>query len=230
MAASEMPATTDVLADRADLPRPAVTVDLVLLTLIGGDLRVLLIKRRGWPFADMWAIPGRFVRLDESLEDAARRTLAEQATVRDVYLEQLYTFGEPDRDPRTRVITVVYYALVDAAQITVRPGADGAERRWFSLYDLPPLAFDHATILSYTLQRLQGKLEYTTIGFQLLPLAFTLRELQEVYEAILHRPLEKRNFRKKILATGLLEPTDQTKMEGPHRPARLYRFRPGAAR
>jgi 8-oxo-dGTP diphosphatase len=213
-----------------DYPRPSVTCDVVILTLVEGDLRVLLVKRRNWPFEGMWAIPGGFLNMDESLEDAARRELEEETAVKDLYLEQLYTFGDVGRDPRTRVITVVYYALVDAARLNVRAGDDAADTQWFSMYDLPAMAFDHKNILDYTLQRLRGKLEYTNIGFQLLPPEFTLRELQAVYEAILKRTIDKRNFRKKILSTGILQETDKTKMEGSHRPARLYRFHPDAAR
>lgn len=215
-----------------DFPRPSVTVDVVILTLEDGALRILLVRRKNWPFAGMWALPGGFLNMDESLEHAARRELEEETGVADIYLEQLYTFGDPGRDPRTRVITVVYYALIDAARlgVKVRAADDAADARWFPLYDLPPLAFDHAEIVDYTIQRLRGKLEYTTIGFQLLAPEFTLSELQAVYEAILNRKIDKRNFRRKILAGDLLESTEATKMEGPHRPARLYRFRENAAR
>jgi 8-oxo-dGTP diphosphatase len=227
------PVTDPAKSYRAeDYPRPSVTVDVVILTLVEGELRILLVKRRNWPFAGMWAIPGGFINMDESLELAARRELEEETGVRDIFLEQLYTFGEPGRDPRTRVITVVYYALIDAARLNVQVQAadDAAEAEWFPLYQLPPLAFDHEEIIDYTIQRLRGKLEYTTIGFQLLAPEFTLSELQAVYEAIQNRELDKRNFRRKILSTDILEATEQTKMEGPHRPARLYRFRENAAR
>jgi 8-oxo-dGTP diphosphatase len=213
--------------DASRYERPSVTVDVVILTLRRRRLEALLIKRKHWPFEGLWAIPGGFVNPDESLEDAARRELEEETGVRDVYLEQLYTFGDPHRDPRTRVITVVYYALIRAEMLGVSAGDDAAETAWFPVYDLPPLAFDHEKILAYTMQRLRGKLEYTTIGFQLLPPEFTLSELQEVYEAILDRPLDKRNFRKKVLTTGILELTSQTRKSGQHRPAALYRFRPG---
>jgi 8-oxo-dGTP diphosphatase len=207
--------------------RPSVTVDVVILTMRRRRLEALLIKRKHWPFEDLWAIPGGFVNPDESLEDAARRELEEETGVRDVYMEQLYTFGDPKRDPRTRVITVVYYALIRAETLKVAAGDDAAEAAWFPVYHLPSLAFDHGNILAYTMQRLRGKLEYTTIGFQLLAPEFTLSELQEVYEAILERPLDKRNFRKKVLITGILEPTSHTRKTGQHRPAALYRFRPG---
>jgi 8-oxo-dGTP diphosphatase len=178
----------------------------------------------------MWAIPGGFVKMDESLEEAAKRELQEETGVQDVYLEQLYTFGDPGRDPRTRVITVVYFALLDSERLQVRAADDAVNVGWFSVYNLPQLAFDHERILEYALNRLRGKLAYTTIAFSLLPEQFTLHELQRVYEIILHRRLDKRNFRKKILSTGILEDTGAKKMEGTHRPARLYRFNPAAER
>src|SRR5579884_2208405 len=202
--------------------RPSVTVDVIMMSLRQGDLQVLLIKRRSWPFEGMWAIPGGFVNMDESLETAAKRELREETGVQDVYLEQLYTFGDPGRDPRTRVITVVYFALLDSERLQVRAADDAMDVGWFSVYHLPPLAFDHAKILQYALDRLRGKLAYTNIAFNLLPEQFTLRELQRVYEIILHCKLDKRNFRKKILSTGILEDTGAKKMEGTHRPARLY--------
>lgn len=214
--------------DPSKYERPSVTVDVVMMTIRQRDLQVLLVKRRSWPFEGMWAIPGGFIHMDESLEEAAKRELEEETGVRDVYLEQLYTFGDLGRDPRTRVITVVYFALLDAERLQIKAADDAAAVGWFSVYNLPPLAFDHAKILQYTLNRIRGKLDYTTIAFNLLPEQFTLRELQRVYEIILHRKLDKRNFRKKILSTGILEDTGAKKMEGTHRPARLYRFNPAA--
>ncbi|MGH2517914.1 MAG: NUDIX hydrolase [Ktedonobacterales bacterium] len=222
---------TDISAHMPDGDdRPAVAVDVAILTVRERRLEVLLVRRRSPPFDAMWALPGCFVRGNESLEEAARGKLDEQAGVRDAYLEQLYTFGEPDRDPRMRVITVVYYALIrpDAFQLPSGPEADDARLCW--AYEVPPLAFDHGAILDYTLLRLRSKLEYTTIGFQLLGERFTLSELQEVYEAILNRPLDKRNFRKKLLLTRIVEPTPYTKMVGQHRPAVLYRFNPRASK
>jgi 8-oxo-dGTP diphosphatase len=207
------------------LDHPAVAVDVVVLTVRERRLEVLLVRRPHPPFASRWALPGAFVRAAESLEDAARRKLAEVAGAHDAYLEQLYTFGDPRRDPRMRVITVVYYALLPPAALTVREAPD---RRLWRVYDLPELAFDHNQIVAYTLQRLRGKLEYTTIGFQLLAPEFTLSELQLVYEAILNRPLDKRNFRKKLLLTRIVEPTAHTRMSGQHRPAQLFRFNPHA--
>src|SRR5881398_846266 len=212
--------------DASKYERPSVTVDVIMMSLRRRDLQVLLIKRRSWPNEGMWAIPGGFVNIDESLETAAKRELQEETGVHDVYLEQLYTFGDPGRDPRTRVITVVYFALLDSERLQVEAASDASDVGWFSVYNLPPLAFDHEKIIQYALNRLRGKLDYTTIAFNLLPEQFTLRELQRVYEIILHRKLDKRNFRKKILATGILEDTEVKKMEGTHRPARLYRFNP----
>src|SRR5579859_1215635 len=214
--------------DPSKYDRPSVTVDVVMMSLRQRDLQVLLVKRRAWPFEGMWAIPGGFINMDESLETAAKRELQEETGVQDVYLEQLYTFGDPGRDPRTRVITVVYFALLDSERLQVKAASDAADVGWFSVYELPPLAFDHKQIIEYALNRLRGKLDYTTIAFNLLPEQFTLRELQRVYEIVLHKRLDKRNFRKKILATGILEDTGAKKMEGTHRPARLYRFNPEA--
>lgn len=210
-----------------DYPRPSVTVDVIIFTLRDNDLQALLVKRGYPPFEGMWAIPGGFVRIDESLEDAALRELEEETGVRDVYLEQLYTFGNPGRDPRGRVITVAYFALVPADAVQPRPGDDTAEARWWSVYDLPPLAFDHADILAYALKRLRYKLEYTAVGFELLPETFTLSELQTAYEIILGEKLDKRNFRRKIIGAGVIEETGEYRV-GEGRPAKLYRFRADA--
>jgi 8-oxo-dGTP diphosphatase len=207
--------------------RPSVTVDLVIFTLLKKALHVLLVRRRNAPFTGMWALPGGFVHIDESLEDAARRELREESNVEDVYLEQLYTFGEPDRDPRTRVITVAYIALVRAERQRLRAATDAAEVSWFPAYDPPALAFDHRQILDYAVTRLRYKLEYTALAFELLPEEFTLTELQETYEHILNEQLDKRNFRRKVLQADILEETGRRRM-GEHRPARLYRFRAGA--
>jgi 8-oxo-dGTP diphosphatase len=210
-----------------DYPRPSVTADVIIFTLRGGDLQVLLIRRKNPPCQGMWAIPGGFVQIDESLEEAALRELAEETGVHDVYLEQLYTFGDVERDPRGRVITVAYFALVPALAIDPRAGDEATEARWCSVYDLPPLGFDHADILAYALQRLRYKLEYTAVGFELLPEVFTLSELQEAYEVILGEGLDKRNFRRKILSADVIEETGERRV-GDGRPARLYRFRDDA--
>jgi 8-oxo-dGTP diphosphatase len=202
-----------------------VTVDVIIFTLREDDLQVLLIKRQAPPFRGKWAIPGGFVRTHESLEDAARRELREETGVTDVMIEQLYTFGDPRRDPRGRVITVAYFALVPAP-LAVAGASDASEARWRSMYDLPALAFDHAAILDYALTRLRYKLEYTAAAFRLLPEAFTLSELQKAYEIVLAAPLDKRNFRRRILETNILE--EAGGRQGRGRPARLYRFREDA--
>ncbi|HWP48429.1 MAG TPA: NUDIX domain-containing protein [Candidatus Limnocylindrales bacterium] len=204
----------------------AVTVDIVIFTILEADLKVLLVKRKIPPFKGMWAIPGGFVRKDESLDHAARRELKEETHVSDVYLEQLYTFGDPHRDPRMRVITVAYFALINSEELNLRASPNVEEVQWFSMYKLPPLAFDHKEILDYALERLRNKLNYTTVGFQLLPEKFTLTELQKVYEIILNKKLDKRNFRKKILSMGILKECEgETKIyRGYHRPAQLYSF------
>ena len=210
-----------------DYPRPSVTTDIIIFTLRDGDLQVLLIRRKNPPFQGEWAIPGGFVEIHESLEEAALRELEEETGVRDVYLEQLYTFGDPDRDPRGRTITVAYFALVPATAIQPHAGSDATEARWWSVYNLPPLAFDHADILAYALQRLRYKLEYTAVGFELLPETFVLSELQAAYEVVLGEKLDKRNFRRKILSAKVIEETGAYRT-GEGRPAKLYRFRDDA--
>jgi 8-oxo-dGTP diphosphatase len=200
-----------------------VTVDIVIFTLRGGSLQVLLVKRGVPPFEGQYAIPGGFIREDESLEEAALRELHEETGVRNVFLEQLYTFGDPKRDPRGRVITIAYYALIAPDKLSLVAGADAAEAQWFPASSLPPLAFDHKSILDYALERLRNKLEYTTVGFQLLPEKFTLGELQAVYEAILGRQLDKRNFRRKLALLGILKPLREWQHTG-RKPAQLFRF------
>jgi 8-oxo-dGTP diphosphatase len=201
----------------------SVTVDVVIFTIREGALQVLLVRRGIPPFEGQYAIPGGFVREDELLEDAARRELEEETGVRNVFLEQLYTFGDPARDPRGRVITVAYYALIATDEISLAASGDAAEARWFSMSDLPPVAFDHQRILDYALERLRNKLEYTTVGFQLLPEKFALGDLQAVYEVILGRPLDKRNFRRKVALLGILKPLREWRKTG-RKPAQLYRF------
>jgi 8-oxo-dGTP diphosphatase len=201
-----------------------VTVDLVIFALRERELHVLLVRRGIPPYEGRWALPGGFIRDRESLDDAARRELQEETGVRDVYLEQLYTFGEPGRDPRGRVVTVAYFALLTGNRSPLVPGSDAAAARWWPAREHPPLAFDHERILEYALERLKNKLEYTTVGFQLLPTKFTLTQLQRVYETILGRELDKRNFRRKIGLLGILKPLQEWVTEGPSRPAQLYRF------
>jgi 8-oxo-dGTP diphosphatase len=208
------------------MPKPLalVTVDVVIFTVREEALQVLLVQRGAAPFRDRWALPGGFIREDEPLEEAALRELEEETGVREVYLEQLYTFGEPGRDPRGRVITVAYFALIASDRQTLAAGTDAAAARWWPAGAPPPLAFDHREILDYAVERLRNKLEYTTVGFQLLPAKFTLTQLQRVYEAILGRALDKRNFRRKMELLDILTPLEETVREGASRPAQLYRF------
>jgi 8-oxo-dGTP diphosphatase len=204
--------------------RPALTVDSVVFGFDEGDLKILLIQRDIEPFMGKWALPGGFVRVDETLEDAARRELAEETGLKDIFLEQLYTFSALNRDPRERVVSVAYYALVTLAGKWLHATTDARSAAWFPVRKMPPLAFDHAYILEAAKARLKGKLRYEPIGFELLPRKFTLSELQHLYEAVLEEELDKRNFRKKILAMGVLEELDEVQQGVPHRAPRLYRF------
>jgi len=207
-------------------PRAALTVDCVVFGFDGGELQVLLIRRGLPPFKDKWALPGGFVRVEETLDDAARRELAEETGLQDVFLEQLYTFGSVKRDPRERVVSVAYYALTKPADHTTAASTDAAEARWFSVSAVPALAFDHADILATALVRLRGKLAYQPIGFELLPPKFTLTQLQRLYEAVLGEGIDKRNFRKKVLSFDLLISLKEKQRDGAHRPAQLFRFDP----
>ncbi len=206
-----------------EYPRPALAVACVVFGLDADDLKVLLIQRALEP-RHKWALPGGFVHIDETLDDAARRELREEAGVSDAFLEQLYTFGELDRDPRERVVTVAYYALVKLGDHAIRAATDAEGVAWFSLDDLPPLAFDHRRIVEVAHERLRGKVRWAPIGFELLPPRFTLTQLQRVYELVLGTDLDKRNFRKKILSMDLLVETDELETGVAHRAARLYRF------
>lgn len=213
------------MAHTYDYPRAALTVDCVVFGFDEAALKVLLIQRALPPFKDQWALPGGFVRTDETLDAAARRELEEETGLSQVFLEQLYTFGEIARDPRERVVSVTYYALVKLAEQDTRAATDAADAQWFPAESPPPLAFDHAAILDTALTRLRGKLRWQPVGFELLPPRFTLSQLQHLYEAVLGTPLDKRNFRKRVLALDLLIPL-KSKTTGPGRPAQLFRFDP----
>jgi 8-oxo-dGTP diphosphatase len=205
-------------------PRAALTVDCVVFGFDEGELKVLLIERALEPFKGKWALPGGFVRVDETLDEAARRELEEETGLKDVFLEQLYTFGSVDRDPRERVVSVAYYALVKLAAHDTKAATDAADARWFPISKVSKLAFDHADIFATALARLKGKVRYQPIGFELLPPKFTLSQLQLLYGSVLETELDKRNFRKKVLSFGLLVPLKETQMTGRHRPAQLFRF------
>jgi 8-oxo-dGTP diphosphatase len=208
-----------------EYPHPAVTVDVSVFTVQDGDVRILLVKRREWPHTGKWAIPGGFVGIDESLKRAALRELREETGVTAGHLEQLGAFGHPDRDPRERVITVVYIALVPFGQLRIRPGSDAADARLFDIDALPELAFDHDRILYRARERLRDSLDIADVATSLMPDAFTLPELQRAHETISGVSMDKRNFRKKVKGFGLLETTGDEKRSGAHRPAKLYRVR-----
>jgi 8-oxo-dGTP diphosphatase len=199
-------------------------VDCVVFGFDEAELKVLLIQRALEPFKGKWALPGGFVHVDETIDDAARRELAEEAGLKEVFLEQLYTFGALGRDPRERVVSVAHYALVKLSDHQAKAATDAANAEWFPISNAPKLAFDHAEILALALARLKAKVRYQPIGFELLPPKFTLSELQHLYEAVLETDLDKRNFRKKVLGFGLLVPLKETRMAGRHRPAQLFRF------
>ena len=207
-----------------EYPHPAVTADCVVFGLDEGELKLLLIKRLMDPFKDRWALPGGFVKMDEDLDRAARRELQEETGVRDLYLEQLGAFGRTDRDPRERVITVAYFAIINLFEHELSAASDAAEAAWFSTEDLPSLAFDHAEIVGKALERLQAKIRTHPLAFEFLPEKFTLSQLQRLYETILCESLDKRNFRRKILGTGVLQALDEYQMDVSHRAARYYRF------
>lgn len=207
-------------------PHPSVTVDCIVFALdqVEKDLRILLIRRGVEPFKGAWALPGGFVLPNESLIEAAERELKEESGLENIFLEQLYTFGAPERDPRERVISVTYYALVNIADKELNASSDAEDAGWFSLSDLPDLAFDHELMVKCAIERIKGKIEYKPIGFELLPKKFTLRQLQTVYEIILNKELDKRNFRKKILKMDILDELDEIEKDVTHRAARLYSF------
>ena len=213
---------------RYDFPHPAVTVDIVIFTIRDRKLKILLVRRAGEPYRGAWALPGGFVEPDEGLDQAAARELEEETGVTGVYLEQLYTFGEPNRDPRERVITVAYYALIPSDRLRLQAADDAEAVGWFAMDDLPALAFDHADIIAMAHERLIAKLDYSTIVFAFMPERFTLTELQNVYEIIRQEEIDKRNFRKWALALKQIQETREKRRGGIHRPAKLYRVkRPG---
>lgn len=208
-----------------EYPRPSLTVDCVIFGLDESEqLKILLIRRHNAPYAGKWALPGGFVWMEESLEDAARRVLRDETGVENVFLEQLYTFGDTERDPRGRVVSVAYYALVNLRDHPIEPHTDSNDANWFNAAEPPELAFDHETIFATALSRLRAKLRYQPVGFELLPEHFTLSQLQGLYETVLGvTDLNKRNFRTKILKMGILREVGRQQLVA-HRPAMLYTF------
>jgi 8-oxo-dGTP diphosphatase len=221
--------------DATGFEKPSVTVDTVILTVHDNSLKVLLVKRLEHPFKDSWSLPGGFVGINESLDEAASRVLARKGQLKGVFLEQLYTFGNVKRDPRMRIISVSYYALVEFEQIKesinlrlLQVNFD-EKKNTVTIKDSAnknhPLAFDHAEILATAMKRIRGKLEYAPLGFELLPERFTLRQLQEVHETILDRSLNKDSFRRKVLASGMIKATGKLEAGKDFRPAELYEFK-----
>lgn len=204
---------------------PGVTVDLSIFTVNEEQLKVMLVRRAEAPFQGFWSLPGGFLKTGESLDSAAGRVLSEKAGVSDVYMEQLYTFGAPKRDPRSRVITVAYIALIPWQSLPQPASEKIIDLTWASVDSLPKLAFDHRQILEYAVKRLRAKVSYSNIVYGLMPRQFRLSELQSMYETIIDDRLDKRNFRKRMLATGLLKETGKKDLAGAHRPAMLYQFK-----
>lgn len=219
--ASDGPAGRELRRQRA--ARPKVAVDIVLFAVEGGRLKCYLVQLKRGPAKGRWAFPGGLVRVGEMLDEAARRELQASAGLGDPYLEQLFTFGDPSRDPKAHVVSVAYLALIDDPSAVSSASRKYATGRWFEVSALPQLAYDHSLMARYALQRLESKLEYTNIACHLLPRTFTFAQLEELYAMVMARPLDRRNFRRRILATGLLRRLPRER-RGPHRPAALYTF------
>ncbi|MBX2863739.1 MAG: NUDIX hydrolase [Leptolyngbyaceae cyanobacterium MAG.088] len=208
-----------------DYPRPAVTVDGVVFGIDQTNcLQVLLIQRQLPPYIGQWALPGGFVRPGEGLEQAARRELQEETGINGLFLEQLQAYGQPERDPRGHTITVAFYALVNLWDYQVKAATDAKAASWWSMKQLPALAFDHGIIVQDAISTLRSTIRYRPIGFELLPIKFTLTQLQRLYEVVLARPFDKRNFRKKLLKLDILIALDEKETNVSHRAAQLYRF------
>lgn len=204
-------------------PRPSVTVDCIIFGWDGQDLKILLIQRANDPYQGHWALPGGFVDIDEELRDAALRELEEETGIKDLFVEQLYTFGSVNRDPRGRVVSVGYYALINLNDHPVKPSSDAGEARWFFFDELPKLAFDHDNILDIAYKRLQSKVRYQPVGFELLPKKFTISQMRSLYENIMGYAINKRNFHTKVMKLGILRKVER-QTDVAHRPAFLYEF------
>ena len=207
-----------------EYPRPAVTTDCVIFGFDAGELKLLLIERGIEPYKGKWAFPGGFLNMEENAEECARRELFEETGIQNVFIEQLYTFSDVDRDPRGRVITVSYIAFVKRSDFKIQAGDDANHAKWFPISLVPPLAFDHDHILRVALNRLRVKIRYQPIGFELLPEKFTLPELQNLYEIVFEMKLNGRNFRKKILESGLLIDHPESMKGVPQKGATYFSF------
>lgn len=208
-----------------EYPHYALTADIVVFTIREAALKILLIKRKEAPFKSRWALPGGFLQPSETLEECAQRELEEETGVSGFYLEQLETFSAVNRDPRERVITVAYFALVSSESLELNASTDAEDAAWMDVSDMPNIAFDHEGIVHRAIERLRAKFDYTTLAYQFLPKRFTMKELREVYEAVLDESIERRNFAKKMLQSGDLIETDEQRLEGAHRPATVYRLK-----
>jgi 8-oxo-dGTP diphosphatase len=222
-AASTLRLRSPVRATQAQT-HPWVAVDVVIFRVHGAVLQTLLVRIKHGPFLGRWAFPGGLVGIGEPLDDAARRELFEKTAIRDLYLEQLFTFGDPSRNPTAHVVSTAYFALLPTTAPMPRSGSKYSEAAWFDVLRLPALAYDHNRVVDVALDRLRAKVGYTNVVYSLLPRQFTLGELQRVYEVICGRSFDRRNFRKKMLESGLLLPLRRYR-RGAHRPAALYAFR-----
>lgn len=200
------------------------SVDAVVFGYEAGVISILLIKRKYQPFKGKWAIPGGFVLNTESLEEAVERELKEETGVKINYLEQLYTFGSPDRDPRGRVVSVAYFGLVRPNEFRIQASTDAEQAGWFNIDELPDLSFDHKEILKAAIERLQGKITYEPLGFELLDAKFPFSDLEKLYTTLLGRAVDRRNFRKKIIGLNVLDELDEKVSKGSGRPANLFQF------
>lgn len=204
--------------------RIQLTVDAVVFGYDSGNISVLLVKRKYEPFKDGWALPGGFVLENENLEQAVQRELVEETGVKINYLEQLYTFGDLERDPRGRVVSIAYFGLVKPNAFSLRASTDAEEAEWFNIKKLPKLAFDHKKILKIAIERLQGKITYEPIGFELLDKKFPFSDLEKLYSTLLDRQIDRRNFKKKITSLKVLDELDEKVSIGRGRPASLFSF------
>lgn len=200
------------------------TVDAVVFGYEAETISVLLIKRKFDPFKDAWALPGGFVLDNETLEEAVKRELNEETGVNINYLEQLYTFGKPSRDPRGRVVSIAFFGLIKPSMFKLFASTDASEAKWFSINELPKLAFDHQEIVNMAINRLRGKITYEPLGFELLDNKFPFSDLEKLYTTLLGREIDRRNFRKKILSLNILDELDEKIAKGSGRPANLFKF------